>query len=1740
MKGENTMKKKLSIFLVLIMILCMVPVNAFAANNTAKQAIIGDKNYEEATIDGVAYKVYNVADFMDEATKGEIISFMSKSKRGAHYTTQNTPTQTSNIKFVLELRWSTYDRPIDNVTMPVYLGDPDDSRAIKLGHFVVTSTASPGVVQKFPFDVEYTGSTSIDDLVKYNLPNIRIGIPKDMRYDFILAPVKWDSKQKIGDELVFKIEGRQSVMHGFGIKWFDTDKNNREKINAKWIGLEGQELSPKLATVDRNYSAYHANKIDPKRKSEYDDGGEYTTFDYYYNGTKITTYADKENEGKYTDVELAIKSKDDAPNASLTVDGKREGSKVLKNDTKYLYHSVGDYRTFHVLSMREALKVKFNTGKGSLTKGGAANQEIGKAQEIGHSEKIKDNESGREIKFPTDKLIPPEKAQGQKTENEFKGWNTDDKATVALTQDQLDALTFTDKVTTFYAIFGPKDDYHVEVKYLDEINAEILDKYKLDDETYPDTQSGDKNQEIKAEHKDKTKAPKFLGYKIKDVNVTPEVTGEEKQVYTTDGKYTVNFIYKKLDDIIPEDKADEDVKKTYKKVTIKVDGDKGKFQKNNNDVTGTEFVYYVNPVEGKTLDDVKTASGLTAKSNDENANKIDAKNPWTFDPAKTAEKTPADVALTTEVNKTNFTGDVTMEVNFGQTIAEKFKNKLKDKDIKVWKGDDITWKDGVELKTADATLQAYLDDASTSYADASTPVRNSDTAQKEPFEGTIKITFSDTSSIEVPNQKLYVSEQKVEVKDPSDPEYIDPEHLPDDKVKIEIKLGEGVKEAKDGGKEGNAANPVLVKTFYVKPNTGLAETDFPTTTGNNAEIVKQDNYKDPITWDPSELTKTFAKDETGLFVASAKSAQCTAPAVLQAEFEKAIDPMFENIKKKDGVYLGKYDKANKKVTVAIIDKTQVAKELTGTGLATGLEKLYKNNNLIKIKVGTQAERDLRDLAKRQPSSGMTLQQLFATVFGADVINEVQQTGEKTGKLADFIGKSVDLKLTVQEPDCEANAVELTYTIEGKEAISSILKGKLSPQDIKVWKGDEIDWEKGVKKDETELTDEQKEQIKDEFSTYEKGVKKVTGKAKFEDASTPARNSDTAKAEPFVGNIKVTFSDGSELLVEKQNLYVSEIMTGGNNENAPDDAITVTFQLGKGVKAKKGTEDIKGAETPVVYETYKVKPNLNLDDYKLATNKNIFDNINAESIDENKYKDVVWTPTNHVVTKTNNVFTANATEAFIMKHEFKLIDKDDNNKEIPVTDTLKKLLPKDKKVVKDETYTPDKLKDILSVNEGGKYYDYKFQGWKPASAKNEDKTFVGTWTREQAASKTPHINTPNEGDKTIGGKGVPGAEIEVEIPGVKDPIKTKVDKDGNWEVKVPGNKELKKDEKIVVTQTEDGKKPAKDDAIVGKKGGIEVEYPTSEIYVGDYKTVTPEIYGTSTTETDEAPFVVNRRKLEDMGVTVKAHSDGRLTIEIGENYRGPKRFTIDLDVYVDGQEIATYADVIVLEAKTRRPEAAVKTDDREILEHKAYIFGYPDGSVRPQGNITRAEAAAMIARLLNIEAFGSNTKPMFPDTPSAWYNRAINAVVQRGIMKGYPDGSFKPNDPITRAEFTTMIAAIDNKAYGVAPFADVKGHWAELAIGREYQAGRINGYPDGTFRPQRHITRAEAATILNKIFDRCYDAMSLIGTERKENVRIFTDLYQSFWGYNDMVEATNNHSFKRRVEGRVEEDWVMVK
>ena len=198
------------------------------------------------------------------------------------------------------------------------------------------------------------------------------------------------------------------------------------------------------------------------------------------------------------------------------------------------------------------------------------------------------------------------------------------------------------------------------------------------------------------------------------------------------------------------------------------------------------------------------------------------------------------------------------------------------------------------------------------------------------------------------------------------------------------------------------------------------------------------------------------------------------------------------------------------------------------------------------------------------------------------------------------------------------------------------------------------------------------------------------------------------------------------------------------------------------------------------------------------------------------------------------------------------------------------------------------------------------------------------------------------------------------------------------------------------------------------------------------------------------------------------------------------------------------------------------------DHFAYVIGYPDGTVHPNGQITRAEVATIFFRLLKDEVRDGafTTSNSYSDVAyGKWYNNPISTMSALSIITGYPDGTFKPNKPITRAEFAAIAARFDETQSGKsATFSDVIGHWAAKEIGIAYYNDWIKGYPDGTFKPDQNITRAEAMTLINRVLERKPESPADLLT----NMNKWTDnLDTSKWYYLDVQEATNSHGYTRK-------------
>ena len=226
-----------------------------------------------------------------------------------------------------------------------------------------------------------------------------------------------------------------------------------------------------------------------------------------------------------------------------------------------------------------------------------------------------------------------------------------------------------------------------------------------------------------------------------------------------------------------------------------------------------------------------------------------------------------------------------------------------------------------------------------------------------------------------------------------------------------------------------------------------------------------------------------------------------------------------------------------------------------------------------------------------------------------------------------------------------------------------------------------------------------------------------------------------------------------------------------------------------------------------------------------------------------------------------------------------------------------------------------------------------------------------------------------------------------------------------------------------------------------------------------------------------------------------------------------------------------------------PTVEIPDDDAlglNTTDHFAYIVGYGNGEVRPQNNITRAEVATIFFRLLTDDVRDENltkTNRYSDVAATSWYNTAVSTLSSMGIITGYPDGTFRPNAAITRAEFAAIAARFDNDGdKTAAKFSDIATHWAKDEISIAYNNGWITGYPDGTFGPQRDITRAETMTLVNRVLNRQPETED----DLLPNMTVWTDnANPKAWYYLAVQEATNSHYYEFKTNSQYEK-WTELR
>ena len=268
-----------------------------------------------------------------------------------------------------------------------------------------------------------------------------------------------------------------------------------------------------------------------------------------------------------------------------------------------------------------------------------------------------------------------------------------------------------------------------------------------------------------------------------------------------------------------------------------------------------------------------------------------------------------------------------------------------------------------------------------------------------------------------------------------------------------------------------------------------------------------------------------------------------------------------------------------------------------------------------------------------------------------------------------------------------------------------------------------------------------------------------------------------------------------------------------------------------------------------------------------------------------------------------------------------------------------------------------------------------------------------------------------------------------------------------------------------------------------------------------------------------------------------------------------QFIVDQDAFGFSPFVLTWVEKDNGSSNNGGGGGSSRPDDLNTEDHFAYIIGYPKDyrtgeptdneslwPVEPQGDITRAEVATIFFRMLTDDARDRNWSQTndFTDVPeTAWYNNAISTLANMGILSGDPDGSFRPDDSITRAEFTKIAVSFFEVTgdYVDGTYSDVPANaWYADFIDAAVDLGLIEGYPDGTIRPQASITRAEACTIVNRTLGRVPDKDHLLP---EDEMRVWPDNSDTdVWYYAQIQEATNSHDYEWiGEEGDQIENWT---
>ena len=263
------------------------------------------------------------------------------------------------------------------------------------------------------------------------------------------------------------------------------------------------------------------------------------------------------------------------------------------------------------------------------------------------------------------------------------------------------------------------------------------------------------------------------------------------------------------------------------------------------------------------------------------------------------------------------------------------------------------------------------------------------------------------------------------------------------------------------------------------------------------------------------------------------------------------------------------------------------------------------------------------------------------------------------------------------------------------------------------------------------------------------------------------------------------------------------------------------------------------------------------------------------------------------------------------------------------------------------------------------------------------------------------------------------------------------------------------------------------------------------------------------------------------VSATKTSDGGSTWYYRE-ITAPEGYVLDRTEHkIKATNFSDTSGTAVQNAVTVRNYRGTTPDLLNDSDHFAYVIGYMDGNVRPYGLISRAETTTIFFRLLKDSVRDGNllTSNTYTDVADDyWANTAISTMTGLGIVQGRSTTTFDPKAPITRAQFAAICARFDTgKSSGTQTFTDIKGHWAEKYIQRAAELGWIKGFEDGTFRPDTYITRAQAMTMINRVLNRIPEENS----DLLPGMNVWPDCSPGDWFYLAVQEATNSHDYKHK-------------